>query len=158
MFKPERILVPTDFSEKGAQSSKIAVKQAVLMAEQSDSEIIFLHVITEDISRKPLFFLDDEKIGELKKKMREHYKGELKTFARKYIGDKKIKYKELFNLKVLDIKHVGKHVQRPHDLIFSGFIGFSQTINDLLLDRWRRILGQLFSGFGKLNSNHTAIG
>ena len=93
MFKPERILVPTDFSEKGAQSSKISVKQAVLLAEQNDSELIFLHVITEDISKKPLFFLDDEKIDELKKKMKEHYKSELKNFALKYIGDKKLKFK-----------------------------------------------------------------
>ena len=93
MFRPERILVPTDFSEKGTQSSKIAVKQAVLIAEQNNSEIIFLHVITEDISKKPLFFLDGEKINELKKKMREHYKTELKNFAQKYVGDKQIKFK-----------------------------------------------------------------
>ena len=93
MFKPERILVPTDFSEEGTQTSKIAIKQAVLLAEQNGSEVIFLHVITEDISKKPLFFLDDEKIDELKKKMQEHYQEELQKFAVKYIGDKKIKYK-----------------------------------------------------------------
>lgn len=93
MFKPERILVPTDFSEKGAQSSKIAVKQAVLLAEQNDSEIIFLHVLTEDISRKPLFFLDDEKIDELKQKAREYYQSELEKFAEKYINGRKIRYR-----------------------------------------------------------------
>jgi nucleotide-binding universal stress UspA family protein len=93
MFKPERILVPTDFSEKGAQSSKIAIKQAVLLADQNDSEIIFLHVITEDFKKKPLFFLDDVKIGKLEKRYKAHYKDELKKFAEKYIGDMKIKYK-----------------------------------------------------------------
>jgi len=93
MFKPERILVPTDFSEKGAQSSKIAVKQAVLLAEQNDSEIIFLHVITEDMDKKPLFFLDDIKIDQLKKKYSEHYNDELTKFAEKYINGRNIKYK-----------------------------------------------------------------
>jgi len=93
MFKPERILVPTDFSEKGAQSSKIAVKEAVLLAEQNGSQLIFMHVITEDFKRKPLFFLDDVKIDKLKKRYKEHFKNELKKFAEKYIGNKKIKYK-----------------------------------------------------------------
>jgi len=92
MFKPEKILVPTDFSELGAQSSRIAVKQAVLLAEQNNSQLIFLHVITEDVYKKPLFFLDDVKMDELKEKMREQAKSELESFAKKYVGDRRVKY------------------------------------------------------------------
>ena len=77
MFKPEKILVPTDFSEDGIESSKIAVKQAIKIAEGSGSELIFLHVITDDITRKPLFFLGDDKSDELKKDMRTNAKKEL---------------------------------------------------------------------------------
>jgi nucleotide-binding universal stress UspA family protein len=93
MFKPERILVPTDFSEKGLQTSKIAIKQAVAIARESGSELVFLHVITDDISKKPLFFLDDDKINQLKKDIRANAKNELVRFAKKYVGDTQVKYK-----------------------------------------------------------------
>ncbi|MCB0264120.1 MAG: universal stress protein [Calditrichia bacterium] len=92
MFKPEKILVPTDFSEDGIESSKIAVKQAIKIAEGSGSELIFLHVITDDITRKPLFFLDDDKFDELKKDMHTNAKKELKRFAEKYIDGRSIRY------------------------------------------------------------------
>jgi len=93
MYKPERILVPTDFSEDAAQSSKIAIKQAVIMAKDLGSELIFLHVIADEIERKPLFFLDDDKFGLLKEKVAERATQELEKFAKKYIGDLNLKYR-----------------------------------------------------------------
>lgn len=72
MFKPERILVPTDFSEHDDQGSILAVKQAIGIATQHKSKLILLHVLTEDIYKKPLFFLDDDKIEELREKMTAH--------------------------------------------------------------------------------------
>ncbi len=77
MFKPERILVPTDFSDHDGEGSILAVKQAFGIASQYKSEVILLHVLTEDIYRKPLFFLDDDKIEELKEKVAANAKEEL---------------------------------------------------------------------------------
>ena len=93
MFKPERILVPTDFSEKGKQTSKLAVKQAIAIADEHDAELIFLHVITTEVEKKPLFFLDDDKFGELRKDLRANAKKALDAFAKKYIGERKIRYR-----------------------------------------------------------------
>lgn len=92
MFRADKILVPTDFSEEGIESSKAAVMQAISIAEDTDTELIFLHVITDDIAKKPLFFLDDDKIAELKKDMRENARSELTEFAQKYIGRRKINF------------------------------------------------------------------
>lgn len=87
MFSPERILVPTDFSECGGSCSMLAVKQAVGLAKQYGSQIIFLHVITEDLYRKPIFFLDDDKIEELKEKINEHAKIEIEKIVNEYASD-----------------------------------------------------------------------
>jgi universal stress protein A len=87
MFSPERILVPTDFSECGGNCSMLAVKQAVALAKQHSCKIIFLHVITEDLYRKPLFFLDEDKIEELKRKMREHSQEEIEKIVEEYASD-----------------------------------------------------------------------
>lgn len=87
MFSPERILVPTDFSECGGNCSMLAVKQAVGLAKQYGSKIIFLHVITEDLYRKPIFFLDDDKMDELKEKINEHAKLEIEKIVNEYASD-----------------------------------------------------------------------
>jgi len=87
MFSPERILVPTDFSECGGNCSMLAVKQAVGLAKQYGSKIIFLHEITEDLYRKPMFFLDDDKIEELKEKINEHAKIEIEKIVNEYASD-----------------------------------------------------------------------
>lgn len=86
MFKPERILVPTDFSEHDESCSILAVKQAAAIAAQNRSALTLLHVITEDLYRKQLFFLDDEKIEELKDKIVEHARKELERIARQYVA------------------------------------------------------------------------
>lgn len=87
MFSPEKILVPTDFSECGGNCSMLAVKQAVGLAKQYGSKLIFLHVITDDLYRKPLFFLDDDKMDELKGKIKSHSHGEIEKIVHEYAGD-----------------------------------------------------------------------
>ena len=91
MFKPERILVPTDFSEHEDTCSILAVKQAAAIAAQHKSELILLHVITEDLYRKPLFFLDDDKIEELKRQLGDHCHDELERIARQFVTDPVVK-------------------------------------------------------------------
>lgn len=87
MFSPERILVPTDFSECGGHCSMLAVKQAVGLAKQYGSKLIFLHVITDDLYRKPMFFLDEDKMDDLKKKIREHSEEQIQKIVDEYAVD-----------------------------------------------------------------------
>ena len=77
MFKPAKILVPTDFSQCEDHCSILAVKQAAGIAQQFGSKIVLLHVITEDVSKMPLFFLDDHKLEDLQGRLREHAEHEL---------------------------------------------------------------------------------
>ena len=86
MFNPKKILVPTDFSEGDDCRSIYAVKQAVEIAQQFKAEIILLHVITDNVSTMPVFFLDDEKIDDLQKKLLEHAGHLLQEIKNKYIS------------------------------------------------------------------------
>jgi len=61
MFKPDKILVPIDFSE----CSTLAFEQALVLAGQFDSSIRLLHVVRDDMRSKPIFFVDEDKIREL---------------------------------------------------------------------------------------------
>ena len=92
MFNPQLILVPTDFSESTAQSSRLAALEAVSMAEQSGASLLFLHVIAEDVARKPFFFLDDDKIQDLRRRYLENAKNELEAFAKRYVGRQNVEY------------------------------------------------------------------
>jgi nucleotide-binding universal stress UspA family protein len=65
----------------------LAVKQAVGLAKQYGSKLIFLHVITDDLYRKPLFFLDDDKMDELKEKIKAHAHEEIEKIVLEYAGD-----------------------------------------------------------------------
>lgn len=87
MFKPEKILVPTDFSECDDMCSILAVKQAVGIAEQFNSKIVLLHVVTEEVSKMPLFFLDDEKLEGLREKMKENARHTLEDIRKRFIPD-----------------------------------------------------------------------
>lgn len=89
MFQPKEILVPTDFSE---QSEK-ALQQAVELAVQFGSKIHLVHVTTQDTDHMPMFFLDDDKISEVKKHMAEHNEYQMQKKVDKYIKDKKLEYK-----------------------------------------------------------------
>ena len=72
MFQPKEILVPTDFSEH----SERALQQAVELAVSFGSKIHLVHVTTQDADHMPMFFLDDDKLGEVKKHLAD-YNGEL---------------------------------------------------------------------------------
>lgn len=91
MFKPEKILVPTDFSDHDDQCSILAVKQAAGIASQYSSEIVLLHVITEEVSKLPLFFLDDNKIDNLREKLKENAEHELQRIRDKHILNPNVK-------------------------------------------------------------------
>lgn len=93
MFKPKKIIIPTDFSEHEDQCSIGAVKQAVELARQFNAELEILHVITKDVERMPLFFLDDDKLEELQDKMVAHALHELEQIRKKYASDSELKVK-----------------------------------------------------------------
>lgn len=87
MFKPQTILVPTDFSECDDQCSIMAVKQSVGIASQYGSKLILLHVISQDLYKKPLFALDGEKIEDLKQRMTDQAEKELREIAGRFVRD-----------------------------------------------------------------------
>lgn len=89
MFAPKKILIPTDFSECDGHCSMFAIKQAVDISKQHGSELVFLHVITEDIYKKPVFFLTEENIEGLKDKMQEFYEEKLDLLIEEYAPDQK---------------------------------------------------------------------
>ena len=91
MFAPKKILIPTDFSECDGHCSMYAIKQAVDISKQHDSELVFLHIITEDIYKKPLFFLTEGKVDVLKKKMQEYYEEQLENLIDEYAFEVKDK-------------------------------------------------------------------
>jgi len=91
MKTPKKILVPTDFSECGGCCSISAVETAVSLSQMFGAELIFLHVIAEDPYRKPLFFLDDEKVEEIIEKMKEASFDELSNIVDKYASNIKEK-------------------------------------------------------------------
>jgi len=88
MFKPKEILVPTDFSEY----SERALQQAVELAEQFGSKIHLVHITIQDADHMPMFFLDDEKLDEVKKHLEEHNKSLMATKVDKYLAGKEINY------------------------------------------------------------------
>jgi nucleotide-binding universal stress UspA family protein len=65
----------------------MAVKKAVSLAKQFGSEITFLHVISEDPYRKPLFFLDDEKITEIVNNLNKNSSLQLEKIVDNYASD-----------------------------------------------------------------------
>lgn len=80
MFNPQRILVPTDFSEY----SHRAYAEALGIAEHYGSEIILLHVIHEGLNQKQLFFLDDDKVAEIQRIVIKSAQEELDAFLAKH--------------------------------------------------------------------------
>ncbi|MCB0731262.1 MAG: universal stress protein, partial [Ignavibacteriae bacterium] len=46
-----------------------------------------LHVITDDLYRKPMFFLDEDKMDDLKKKIREHSEEQIQKIVDEYAVD-----------------------------------------------------------------------
>lgn len=95
MFNPKIILVPTDFSECEGGCSMMALKKAVSLSKQFGSQLIFLHVISEDPYRKPMFFLDDDKIEILIQKMKEASYEQLNKLLDEFASDIKDRCKIL---------------------------------------------------------------
>lgn len=86
MFDPKTILVPTDFSD----CSLNAMKNAVEIAEQFGSKITVIYIDLNDSQHMPLFYLDDEKIAEVKQRQEEGIKEHFDEFISAAVGDRKI--------------------------------------------------------------------
>jgi len=93
MFQPKEILVPTDFSEH----SERALQQAIELAKSFGSKIHLVHVDTHDADQMPMFFLDDEKLAEVKKHMSDHNDQQMNDKIEKYIKGANIKYEAHFS-------------------------------------------------------------
>jgi nucleotide-binding universal stress UspA family protein len=81
MFKPSRIMVPTDMSEY----SDKAIRQAFDIAKQFNSEVFLLHVIQDPIKQCTVdFCIDQEMFGELQNKMYQAARLEIKRQLGKF--------------------------------------------------------------------------
>jgi len=89
MFKPGRILVPTDMSEH----SNNTIREALEIAKQYDSEIILLHVIKQPAQQCTVdYCISEELMNQLNT--------ELKETARKSIADQLKKCDGVEGLKI----------------------------------------------------------
>lgn len=88
MFAPKNILVPTDFSKY----SDAALKKAVDIATQNDSNIYLLHVIDEQIRQCAVdYCLSIDVVNQLEKESIKASKDKLKKEAAAIVKTKKIK-------------------------------------------------------------------
>lgn len=86
MFNPKVILVPTDFSD----CSENAMRSAVEIADQFGGRLIVAYVESSDIQHMPLFYLDDDKITDIKERLQESINEKLANFLDKTMGDKDV--------------------------------------------------------------------
>jgi universal stress protein A len=87
MFKPTKILVPTDFSEY----SDKALQQALDIAKQHHSQVYLLHVIHSEIHRCHVdYCLSDEQIEQFKKQMADGAYEALKKQVDKFPESKEV--------------------------------------------------------------------
>ncbi|MRR55502.1 MAG: universal stress protein [Deltaproteobacteria bacterium] len=89
MFKPGRILVPTDMSEH----SNKAIREALDIAKQYNSEVILLHVIKEPVQQCTVDYCISEGLLE-------QLNRELTDAARKNIADQLAKVGGVDGLKI----------------------------------------------------------
>lgn len=94
MFIPKSILVPTDFSVY----SEAALMQAVEFSEQFGSKIHLLHVSTQDTDHMPMFFLDDDKLNEVKKHLNEYNQQLMDEKIDKFLKGKNVNYEVHFEV------------------------------------------------------------
>jgi len=88
MFAPKNILVPTDFSKY----ADAALKKAVDIATQHDTEIYLLHVINEQIQQRAYdYFFSYEVVKQLEKEGVKASRDKLKEEDEGIIKEKKIK-------------------------------------------------------------------
>ncbi|NLV25468.1 MAG: universal stress protein [Deltaproteobacteria bacterium] len=94
MFKPSRILVPTDLSENAFR----AAQQAFDIAKKYGSEVFVLHVVTKPVQTVPLDFTIDEKLVR-------PLQAEMDQSARKTLKDQLAKIPDVDSLKVtMDVR------------------------------------------------------
>ncbi len=80
MFKPTKILVPTDFSDYSAK----ALERAVDIAKQNGAELVLFHVIDPDIQACSVdYCLKEEEVERLEKNMLEGAQNRLRDEAAK---------------------------------------------------------------------------
>jgi len=95
MFKPTKILVPTDFSEYADK----ALQEALDIAKQHHAGVYLFHVIHEEFQRCHVdYCLSDEQVDQFKKQMVEGAYEALKKQADKYPQTKEVEF-------TLDVKH-----------------------------------------------------
>ena len=94
MFRPKEILVPTDFSEY----SEAALAQAVELAKEFGSKIHLVHVSTQDAEHMPMFFLDDEKISEVKKHLSDYNAQLMQAKIDKFLTGTDIEYETHYEI------------------------------------------------------------
>ncbi len=88
MFKPKKILVPIDFSEYSAK----AAERALNIAKQSDAEVIFFHVVTQDINTCSIdYCLPDDEVNKFDKRIVEGAKDRLQKEPAKFPLAKEVK-------------------------------------------------------------------
>ena len=89
MFKPKKILVPTDFSEYSAK----AVERAFDIARQNDAEVVLLHVITQDVQACSVdYCLADDEVKKTEQRMVEGAKDRLQKEPAKSPLAKEVKF------------------------------------------------------------------
>lgn len=89
MFKPKKILVPTDFSEYSAK----AVERAFDIARQNDAELVLLHVITQDVHACSVdYCLSDDEVNKIEQRMVEGAKDRLQKEPAKFPLAKEVKF------------------------------------------------------------------
>ncbi len=80
MFKPTKILVPTDFSDYSAK----ALARAVDIANQNGAELVLFHVVDPDIQACSVdYCLKEEEVEKLEKNMLEGAQNRLRDEATK---------------------------------------------------------------------------
>ncbi|MBU0472546.1 MAG: universal stress protein [Bacteroidetes bacterium] len=127
MFNPKLILVPTDFSECDGSCSMMAVKKAISLSKQFGSQLIFLHVISEDPYRKPMFFLADDKIDLIIKKMKEASYDQLNKIVEDFASDIKDKCKILIRTGKPAIEILKEAEESKTDLIVIATCGLGDV-------------------------------
>ena len=81
MFKPTRILVPTDMSEHADK----AVRQAIDISKQFNAELILLHVIKDPIQQCTVdYCISEELVNQLQAEMLEAARAGMKSQVAKF--------------------------------------------------------------------------
>jgi len=123
MLEIHRILVATDFSSYG----DFSIKRAVSLAETFKSRITALHVITENLQEMPLFFLDDEKMAELKQHQLHQAKSRLNDVIKAIPNPKGIVIDPKIRLGIPYRQIIMEAEEGDYDLVVIGARGISRV-------------------------------